>query len=93
MRFPWFAAAAVVLASGLAQANPYEGVPNPQYRDGTGDDQVDRLNAGQLDAPPPPPFYGPTSYPAPPRAYEPPPAIPPGPYGAPPPPPPPPPND
>ncbi len=85
-------AAAVVLFAGVALADPYEGVPNPQYPDGTGNDQVDRLNAGQLDLPPPPstPDYGPTSYPAPPNPYQPPPQMPPGLYGAPPPAPPPP---
>lgn len=76
-------AAAAMLCAGIAHADPFQGVPNPQYPDGTGNDEVDRLNAGQLNAPPPPPYYGPTSYPAAPSPYEPPPGMPPGREGAP----------
>ncbi len=87
MKLPTLAAAAAICTclAGVAHADPYEGVPNPQYPDGTGNDQVDRLNAGQLNPPPPPPipFYGPTSYPAAPYPYAPPPPMPPGMYGAP----------
>ena len=50
MRLP-VAAFAILAAfpSVAALARPGQGVPNPRYPDGTGDDQVDRLNSAQLD--------------------------------------------
>ena len=49
--------AAALMACGAAgaHANPFDGVPNPGFPDGTGDSEVDRLNRGQLA---PPPAYG-----------------------------------
>ena len=71
--------ARVILVAALAAATqalayPGQGVPNPRYPDGTGDDVVGQLNDAQLDRnyrgpvylpgqPPPPPMPVPLAYP------------------------------
>ena len=84
--------AALALPFGVAAAQPElgqgppnegppnEGQPNPAYRDGTGNDQIERLNNGQLDRNYRGPWYEPNGQPAPPPGAMPPYA--PGPPGS-----------